>query len=193
VTAPAASLCLHGGRGAGGGSCRPRRAPVGARFACRVRRWAPPEQLRARTPNGLGLVFPTPGGVVWRKDNFIQAYLGHTSINVTLNTYGHLFPNAFADVDTRSTVSSARVNSRHPRQTPLPALEERGPIPAASGRSLPARSRATPASFHGKASDPRQRSLWNRARSLLMTTRVLIDPHRAYGAALRTGSVSPPR
>jgi integrase len=95
------------------------------------------EQLVARAPNELGLVFPTPGGVVWRKDNFmsrvfrpavrradlaplrfhdlrhtyaalmiaagahpklLQAQLGHTSINVTLNTYGHLFPDAFADV-----------------------------------------------------------------------------------------------
>jgi integrase len=95
------------------------------------------EQLLARAPNELGLVFPTPGGVVWRKDNFmarvfrpavrraglaplrfhdlrhtfaalmvaagahpklLQAQLGHTSINVTLNTYGHLFPDAFADV-----------------------------------------------------------------------------------------------
>jgi integrase len=28
----------------------------------------------------------------------LQAQLGHTSINVTLNTYGHLFPDAFADV-----------------------------------------------------------------------------------------------
>jgi len=82
-------------------------------------------------------VFPTPGGAVWRKDNFmsrvfrpavrradlaplrfhdlrhtyaalmvaagahpklLQAQLGHTSINVTLTTYGHLFPDAFADV-----------------------------------------------------------------------------------------------
>jgi integrase len=88
-------------------------------------------------PNELGLVFPTRGGSVWRKDNFmarvfrpaarrtklaplrfhdlrhtyaalmvaagahpklLQAQLGHTSINVTLNTYGHLFPDAFADV-----------------------------------------------------------------------------------------------
>jgi integrase len=95
------------------------------------------EQLLARAPNELGLVFPTPGGTVWRKDNFmarvfrpavrradlaplrfhdlrhtyaalmvaagahpklLQAQLGHTSINVTLNTYGHLFPDAFADV-----------------------------------------------------------------------------------------------
>jgi integrase len=28
----------------------------------------------------------------------LQAQLGHTSIKVTLNTYGHLFPDAFADV-----------------------------------------------------------------------------------------------
>jgi integrase len=95
------------------------------------------EQFLARVPNELGLVFPTPGGSVWRKDNFmarvfrpavrraqlaplrfhdlrhtyaalmvaagahpklLQAQLGHTSINVTLNTYGHLFPDAFADV-----------------------------------------------------------------------------------------------
>jgi integrase len=95
------------------------------------------EQLLARVPNECGLVFPTPGGSVWRKDNFmarvfrpavrraelaplrfhdlrhtyaalmvaagahpklLQAQLGHTSINVTLNTYGHLFPDAFADV-----------------------------------------------------------------------------------------------
>jgi integrase len=95
------------------------------------------EQLLARVPNESGLVFPTPGGSVWRKDNFmarvfrpavrrsklaplrfhdlrhtyaalmvaagahpklLQAQLGHTSINVTLNTYGHLFPDAFADV-----------------------------------------------------------------------------------------------
>ncbi len=95
------------------------------------------EQLLARTPNPLGLVFPAPTGAVWRKDNFmarvfrpavrradlaplrfhdlrhtyaalmvaagahpklLQAQLGHTSINVTLNTYGHLFPDAFADV-----------------------------------------------------------------------------------------------
>jgi integrase len=95
------------------------------------------EQLLARTPNEVGLLFPTPGGSVWRKDNFmarvfrpavrraqlaplrfhdlrhtyaalmvaagahpklLQAQLGHTSINVTLNTYGHLYPDAFADV-----------------------------------------------------------------------------------------------
>ncbi len=95
------------------------------------------EQLLARAPNELGLVFPTPSGAVWRKDNFmarvfrpavrraglaplrfhdlrhtyaalmvaagahpklLQAQLGHTSINVTLNTYGHLFPDAFVDV-----------------------------------------------------------------------------------------------
>lgn len=95
------------------------------------------EQLVARAPNELGLVFPTPNGAVWRKDNFmsrvfrpavrraglaplrfhdlrhthaalmvaagahpklLQAQLGHTSINVTLNTYGHLFPDAFADI-----------------------------------------------------------------------------------------------
>jgi integrase len=94
-------------------------------------------QLLARVPNELGLVFPTHGGSVWRKDNFmtrvfrpavrraklaplrfhdlrhtyaalmvaagahpklLQAQLGHTSINVTLNTYGHLVPDAFADV-----------------------------------------------------------------------------------------------
>jgi integrase len=29
------------------------------------------EQLLARVPNALGLVFPTPGGSVWRKDNFM--------------------------------------------------------------------------------------------------------------------------
>jgi integrase len=29
------------------------------------------EQLLARAPNGLGLVFPTPNGSVWRKDNFM--------------------------------------------------------------------------------------------------------------------------
>jgi integrase len=95
------------------------------------------EQLLARAPSDLGLVFPTATGAVWRKDNFmarifrpavaraglaplrfhdlrhtyaalmvaagahpklLQAQLGHTSINVTLNTYGHLFPDAFADV-----------------------------------------------------------------------------------------------
>jgi len=95
------------------------------------------EQLIARAPNELGLVFPTPGGAVWRKDNLmarvfrpavrraglaplrfhdlrhtyaalmvaagahpklLQAQLGHTSITVTLNTYGHLFPDAFSDV-----------------------------------------------------------------------------------------------
>jgi integrase len=28
----------------------------------------------------------------------LQAQLGHTSTNVRLNTYGHLFPDAFADV-----------------------------------------------------------------------------------------------
>jgi integrase len=95
------------------------------------------EQLLARAPNERGLVFPTPGGTVWREDNFmarvfrpavrradlaplrfhdlchtyaalvvaagahpklLQAQPGHTSINVTLTTYGHLFPDAFADV-----------------------------------------------------------------------------------------------
>jgi len=95
------------------------------------------EQLVARAPNELELVFPTPNGSVWRKDNFmarvfrpavrranlaplrfhdlrhtyaalmvaagahpklLQAQLGHSSINVTLNTYGRLFPDAFADV-----------------------------------------------------------------------------------------------
>ena len=95
------------------------------------------EQLVAREPNDLGLVFPTAGGAVWHKDNFmarifrpavrragleplrfhdlrhtyaalmvaagahpklLQAQLGHTSINVTLNTYGHLFRDAFNDV-----------------------------------------------------------------------------------------------
>jgi integrase len=95
------------------------------------------EQLFARAPNELGLVFPSPAGAVWRKDNFmarifrpavrraglaplrfhdlrhtyaalmvaagahpklLQAQLGHTSISVTLNTYGHLFPDAFADI-----------------------------------------------------------------------------------------------
>jgi integrase len=95
------------------------------------------KQLLARRRNELGLVFPTPGGSVWRKDNFmarifrpavrradlaplrfhdlrhtyaalmiaagahpklLQAQLGHSSITVTLNTYGHLFPDAFADV-----------------------------------------------------------------------------------------------
>jgi integrase len=94
-------------------------------------------QLLARAPNEHGLVFPSPNGHVWRKDNFmarvfrpavrraelaplrfhdlrhtyaalmvaagahpklLQAQLGHTSINVTLNTYGHLFPDAFAEV-----------------------------------------------------------------------------------------------
>lgn len=83
------------------------------------------------------LVFPTIGGKVWRKDNFmsrvfrpavkrarleplrfhdlrhtyaalmvaagahpklLQVQLGHTSISVTLNTYGHLFPDAFGGV-----------------------------------------------------------------------------------------------
>ena len=28
----------------------------------------------------------------------LQAQLGHTSITVTLNTYGHLFPDAFAEI-----------------------------------------------------------------------------------------------
>jgi len=28
----------------------------------------------------------------------LQAQLGHTSINVTLNTHCHLFPDSFADV-----------------------------------------------------------------------------------------------
>jgi integrase len=109
-----------------------RQVSLSGEAACIVR-----EQLLARVPNELGLVFPTPGGAVWRKDNFmarvfrpavrrarlaplrfhdlrhtyaalmvaagahpklLQAQLGHTSINVTLNTYGHLFPDAFADV-----------------------------------------------------------------------------------------------
>jgi integrase len=95
------------------------------------------EQLIARPSSEVGLVFPTSGGKVWRKDNFmsrvfrpavkrarleplrfhdlrhtyaalmvaagahpklLQVQLGHTSINVTLNTYGHLFPDAFEGV-----------------------------------------------------------------------------------------------
>ena len=91
------------------------------------------EQLLARPASELDIVFPTPLGAVWRKDNFmawvyrpavrrsglaplrfhdlrhtfaalmvranahpkmLQAQLGHTSIAVTLNTYGHLFPDA---------------------------------------------------------------------------------------------------
>jgi integrase len=39
---------------------------------------------------------PTPRS--WSPPAPTQAQLGHTSINVTLNTYGHLFPDAFADV-----------------------------------------------------------------------------------------------
>jgi hypothetical protein len=37
------------------------------------------EQLLARTPNELGLVFPTPNGAVWRKDNFMSASSGRQS------------------------------------------------------------------------------------------------------------------
>lgn len=94
-------------------------------------------QLIARPSSELALVFPTTGGRVWRKDNFmsrvfrpavkrarleplrfhdlrhtyaalmvaagahpklLQVQLGHTSITVTLNTYGHLFPDAFEGV-----------------------------------------------------------------------------------------------
>ena len=94
-------------------------------------------QLALRPESGEDLVFPSPAGMVWRKDNFmsrifrpavrraglqplrfhdlrhtyaalmvqagahpklLQAQLGHTSIGVTLNTYGHLFPDAFKDV-----------------------------------------------------------------------------------------------
>jgi integrase len=125
--------------GARDGKLVPTKTTAGRRQVClsgealRVLR----EQLLARAPNELGLVFPTPNGAVWRKDNFmsrifrpavrradltplrfhdlrhtyaalmvaagahpklLQAQLGHTSINVTLNTYGHLFPDAFADV-----------------------------------------------------------------------------------------------
>ena len=95
------------------------------------------EQLLARAPNEVGLVFPAPPApsgartTSWLRSSgppcvvpastglrfhdlrhtyaalmvaagahpkLLQAQLGHTSINVTLNTYGHLFPDAFADV-----------------------------------------------------------------------------------------------
>ncbi len=35
----------------------------------------------------------------------LQAQLGHTSINVTLNTYGHLFPTPSPTSGRRSTAS----------------------------------------------------------------------------------------
>ena len=91
------------------------------------------EQLLARAPNRLGLVFPSPQGEVMNDDNFrhrtfrpacrranldglwfhdlrhtyaalmavakaypkyLQRQMGHSSIRVTLDTYGHLFPDA---------------------------------------------------------------------------------------------------
>ncbi len=90
-------------------------------------------QLLARTPNDLGLVFPSPEGAILNDDNFrhrvftpavrrskltgfrfhdlrhtyaalmvaagahpkyLQAQMGHSSIRVTLDLYGHLFPDA---------------------------------------------------------------------------------------------------
>jgi integrase len=119
------------------------------------------EQLVARRPSELGLVFPSAGGAVWRKDNFmarifrpavrraglaplrfhdlrhtyaalmvaagahpklLQSQLGHTSINVTLNTYGHLFPDAFTDVGdaldrlVRATEVRLATNPRDPSE-----------------------------------------------------------------------------
>ncbi len=77
------------------------------------------EQLLARAPNRLGLVFPSPRGALMNDDNFrhrlqagvhhthaalmaaaqaypkyLQKQIGHSSIRVTLDTYGHLFPDA---------------------------------------------------------------------------------------------------
>jgi integrase len=100
-----------------------------SRTAVRILR----RQLLARKPNELGLVFPSPEGVILNDDNFrhrvfrpavrrtkllgfrfhdlrhtyaalmvaagahpkyLQAQMGHSSIRVTLDLYGHLFPDA---------------------------------------------------------------------------------------------------
>jgi integrase len=124
------------------------------------------EQLLARTPNEIGLVFPTSGGAVWRKDNFmsrvsrpavrraelaplrfhdlrhtyaalmvaagahpkyLQAQMGHSSIRVTLDLYGHLFPDANRGVldalDALTTPST-------PHRANAPQTMPKGKVPA---------------------------------------------------------------
>ncbi len=105
-----------------------RNGDLSAKAAALIRR-----QLFARTPNQLGLVFPSSGGRILNDDNFrhrifapavrrsglgpvrfhdlrhtyaalmvaagahpkyLQAQMGHSSIRVSLDLYGHLFPDA---------------------------------------------------------------------------------------------------
>jgi len=105
-----------------------RNVDLSAKAAALIRR-----QLFARTPNQLGLVFPSSGGRILNDDNFrhrifapavrrsglgpvrfhdlrhtyaalmvaagahpkyLQAQMGHSSIRVSLDLYGHLFPDA---------------------------------------------------------------------------------------------------
>jgi integrase len=112
------------------------------------------QQLLARKPNDLGLVFPSPDGAILQDDNFrhrvfspavrrtklsgfrfhdlrhtyaalmvaagahpkyLQAQMGHSSIRVTLDLYGHLFPDANRGVldalDAITTPSTPHGNS----------------------------------------------------------------------------------
>ena len=78
------------------------------------------EQLLARAPNELGLVFPTPAGAVWRKDNFMarifrpavrRAELEPLRFHDLRHTYAALWsPPA-------PTPSSSRRSSATPRST----------------------------------------------------------------------------
>lgn len=59
----------------------------------------------------------------------LQAQLAHASINVTLNTYGHLFPDAFADIGPSldRLVETAR-REAHARHTePTSGSADEGP------------------------------------------------------------------
>ena len=118
-------------------------------------------QLLARKPTDLGLVFPSPQGMVLNDDNFrhrvfrpavrrtkltgfrfhdlrhsyaalmvaagahpkyLQAQMGHSSIRVTLDLYGHLFPDAnrgvLANLDA-ITAPSTPHRANAPHATPI--------------------------------------------------------------------------
>jgi len=119
----------------------------------RVARQALREQLLARKPNSLGLVFPSPTGQIWRKDNFMARVFRPAAKRAALDglTF-HDLRHTCASLMIAVTANPLEVAAQLGHKDARLVLQRYGHLyPGASERAAQALDRITGAAVVGEA------------------------------------------